>query len=405
MSNKNSIYLDYNATSPVLPEVMEAMLPYFSTQFGNSASAAHSHGWDADHAVESARAKVAEFIGATPQEITFTSGATESNNWCLRGLVDLWRNVKPQTLGEGPMSADGLTPLVPIHILSTPLEHGSVSAVLNYLKLYHSVEVDLLPIDRHGIVQSSAIASLLKPHTKLISASWVQNEIGSVQPMTEIVSAARERGILVLSDATQALGKIPLEVQRAAVDYLSFSAHKIGGPKGVGFLYVKKSSPKPVPLFFGGGHEKGLRSATVNVPGVVGLGRCAEWWMLNGAQERERLFELQKYFWSELSKAFPATGESGLQLNGSPLGSDRSPMNLNVTFRGYSVPATVPGISMSKGSACSSGKVTVSASLKALGLSELEMERTIRFSIGEGTSREDIDSAVSILAQSLRKIS
>lgn len=382
MSVKNVIYLDYNATSPVMPEVLEGMLPYFSTHFGNSISATHSHGWDADRAVENARKQVAELIGCDPHEIVFTSGATESNNWCLRGLVDRWRKAEPGC---------------PIHIIASPLEHGSVSQVLAYLRDFHGVTVDFLPVDRTGYIDTAKIPALLRPETKLLSVSWVQNEIGTVQPVDEIIKIAKEKGVLVLTDATQALGKIEVDLKKTAADYLSFSAHKIGGPKGVGFLFLRKTAPKPVPLFHGGGHERGLRSETVNVPGVVGLGLACDWWRVHGADERASLREKQSFLWEELRREFPS-----VHLNGAPLGPGRSPMNLNVTFAGGTVPPTFPGLCVSKGSACSSGSASMSASLVALGLSDGDIERTVRFSLGKSTTHDEIKGAIDILKRQIR---
>lgn len=373
----SSIYLDYNATAPVIPEVLRAMQPYFSEVFGNSVSAAHSHGWDASEAVENARKKVAEFLSCESSEIYFTSGATESNNWCLRGLVDRWRKEQPGS---------------PIHILASPLEHGSVTQVLKYLADYQQVEFDLLPVDSYGRVLVEEIPKLIRPSTKLICISWVQNEIGTVQPIAQIARLAETFQVGVLSDATQALGKVDIRMSELPVDYLSFSAHKLGGPKGVGFLFIRKSATKPVPLFYGGGHERGLRSATVNVPGVVGLGACAQWWLQNGRHEREKSQHLMNFFWEKLSSEFP-----GIHLNGSPLGPDRSPVNLNISFRGYRVPASIPGLSVSKSSACNSGVGTASYALKVIGVSDADADRTLRFSIGPGTSFDELVATLQIL--------
>lgn len=384
MAEKKSIYFDYNATSPVLPEVLQEMLPYFSERFGNSVSAAHSHGWDADAAVEKARKQVADFLHCHPHEIFFTSGATEANNWCLRGLVERWKKEDPSAL---------------IHIIASPLEHASVANVLTYLREHQGIEFDLIPVDAQGLVQVNALEKLVRPSTRLLCASWVQNEIGTIQPIQAIAEWAANKFIPVLSDATQALGKVPVDLGRTRVSYLSFSGHKLGGPKGSGFLFIAQGAERPNPLFIGGGHERGFRSSTVNVPAVVGLGAALNWWIQHGESERARIKGLQQRLWQGLQTRFP-----GIRLNGPPLGEGRSAANLNVTFLGCRVPQTLPGVSASRGSACSSSGVTLTQAMLVLGIPESEADKTLRFSLGHGSTEEDVDGALAALSGMIKPI-
>ncbi|MGZ3781698.1 MAG: cysteine desulfurase family protein, partial [Pseudobdellovibrionaceae bacterium] len=255
--NKN-IYLDYNATTPVDPQVFQAMEPYFKEYFGNPASAIHQWGWMAENAVSKARSQVASLIGAKTSEVIFTAGATESNNWCVFGLISKIREENPKE---------------PIHFITSCIEHSSVMKSMQEAQKM-GVEVDFLPVNKFGQVELDAVRKAIKPHTKLMSFIWVNNEIGTINPIPEIAKLAKEHQIYLHTDATQAAGKIPLNVTEMGIDLMSFSAHKIYGPKGVGALYIRSKDPKVQinPLIYGGGQEKGLRSGTLNVPAIVGFG-------------------------------------------------------------------------------------------------------------------------------------
>ncbi|MBO9666429.1 MAG: cysteine desulfurase, partial [Bdellovibrio sp.] len=256
------IYFDYNATTPVDPQVYSAMEPYFKEYFGNPASAAHHWGWAAENATQKARMQVASLIGAKASEITFTSGATESNNWVMFGLLSKLREENPTG---------------PIHFITSNVEHSSIMKGMDALKKLN-VEVDFLPVNNHGQVEVATVLKAIKPHTKLMSFIWVNNEIGTINPIPEIAKVCKENQIYLHTDATQAIGKIPVNVNEMGIDLMSFSGHKIYGPKGVGALYIRSQNPKVVlnPLIYGGGQEKGLRSGTLNVPAIVGLGVASE---------------------------------------------------------------------------------------------------------------------------------
>ncbi|HRO66054.1 MAG TPA: cysteine desulfurase family protein [Pseudobdellovibrionaceae bacterium] len=256
------IYLDYNATTPLDPRVFEAMKPYFTEHFGNPASGQHAWGWTAETALQRARAQTASFISAQPQEIYFTSGATEANNWALFGIFH-----QIQMSGNSE----------PFHLITTAVEHNSV---LNATKALGELgaEIDILPVDSNGQVAPEEIERAIRPHTKLVSAIWVNNEIGTINRMKEIGDICRRKNVYFHSDGTQAVGKIPVDLSKMPIDLLSFSGHKMYGPKGVGALFIRNKDPHVSikPFFFGGGHERGLRSGTPNVPGIVGLGAAAE---------------------------------------------------------------------------------------------------------------------------------
>lgn len=280
------IYLDYNATTPVDPQVFLAMEPYFKIHFGNPASAGHHWGWAAENAVNKARAQVASLIGAKPSEITFTGGATESNNWVIFGLISKIREENPYE---------------PIHIITSCVEHSSIMKALPVAQKM-GVEVDFLPVNRFGQIEIETLRAAIKPHTKLISLIWVNNEIGTINPLQEVAALAKENKIYLHTDATQAVGKIPVNVTETGIDLMSFSGHKIYGPKGIGAMYIRSKDPKVQinPLIYGGGQEKGLRSGTLNVPGIVGLGMAAEICQQNLPMESVRMTELRKLLWQKL---------------------------------------------------------------------------------------------------------
>lgn len=383
MSTPSTLYFDHNATTSVDPRVLEAMLPYFTEHFGNSMSVGHAYGWAAETAVEKARKEIAALLNCEPKEIVFTSGATESNNWAIEGLVESIR-------GEEGVGAK-------IHLLVSPVEHNSVLAAAKRAERYHGVELDWLPLNEYGQVDASKVAAMLKPHTRLVCAMWVQNEIGSINPIRELTEICRANRVYLLSDATQALGKVPVDLKATPVDLLSFSAHKIGGPKGIGFLYQRSKDPRVQlpPFINGGGHEQGHRSGTLNVPAIVGMGVACKIAREEGAFEQNRLRELSQLIFAKLKEAFPA-----LRLNGHP--TDRSPNNLHLTFRNCAVPSSIAGLAVSRGSACLSGKTSMSHVLAALRFSVEEASQSLRLSLGRTTTSEEALEAVRVLAHAIR---
>jgi len=371
MSVTLPIYLDYHATTPVDPSVLKAMLPYFCDRFGNAASRSHRFGWDADAAVERAREQAASLIRASGNEIVFTSGATESNNLAIKGVLHA--------------HADR-----PRHVITTAIEHKSVLDTCRSLAAA-GCRVTCLPVDTAGRVDPDDVRRAIAADTVLVSIMAANNEVGAIQPLAEIGAITRERGVLLHSDAAQAAGKIPLDVKTLGVDLLSFTAHKMYGPKGVGALYIRRRARVVLaPILEGGGQERGLRSGTLNVPGIVGLGRAAE---INAAElpaESARLGALRDRLYEALR-----TKVSGVGLNGSL--ERRLPHNLSVHFTGVageSILLAVDDIALSSGSACSSGTVEPSYVLKACGIEDDLALSSIRFGLGRFTTEEEIDYAV-----------
>jgi cysteine desulfurase len=370
------IYLDYHATTPVDPRALEAMLPYFTAQFGNAASRSHKFGWDADKAVERARQQIARLIGASAHEIVFTSGATESNNLALKGITASHR-------AKGD------------HIVTSGIEHKSVLDVCHQLER-DGWRITYVPVDREGRISPDAVASAITDKTVLVSIMAANNEIGTIQPLAGIGAVTRERGVLLHSDASQAVGKIPLDVQSMGIDLLSFTAHKMYGPKGVGALYVRRralSSPL-IPLFHGGGHERGIRSGTLNVPGIVGFGRAAEVDAEEMPTESVRLAALRDRLFERLAERLPGVGLNGPREN-------RLPHNLNVHFTGVegeSILMAIDDIALSSGSACSSGKIEPSYVLKATGVTDSLALASVRFGLGRSTTGAEIDYAADKVA-------
>jgi cysteine desulfurase len=378
------IYLDYNSTTPVDPQVFAAMEPYFKTHFGNPSSFGHQWGWAAQKAVEKSREQVSSLLSVKPLEITFTSGATESNNWVVFSLIEKFRTENPQEK---------------IHIITSQIEHSSVMNSLKEAQRRGGVDVTFIKPNQYGQVNVEDVKKAIRPETKLLSFIWVNNEIGSINPMKELVALAKEKQIYIHSDATQAVGKIPLNLQEIPVDLLSASSHKIYGPKGSGFLYVRKSHPKVIlpPFMFGGGQEQGHRSGTLNVPAIVGLGAAAELCQKLLPEEMARTTELRNYLWQGLQKNIPAA-----KLNGHL--TERSPMNLNLTVPGKNIEQLLPRLGrlgFSQGSACHTGSLEVSPLLLALGLTSEEAQGTLRLSLGRWTTREDLDVAIEVLSKAL----
>jgi cysteine desulfurase len=365
------IYLDYNATTPVDPRVLAVMLPYFTEIFGNAASNDHEFGLEAKRAVDKAREQVAGLINASPDEIIFTSGATESDNIALLGVAEKY-------VGKGD------------HIITCVTEH---KAVLDTCKRLEKLgkRVTYLPVDRYGLVDPDAVRRAITPQTILISIMAANNEIGTLAPLAEIGAIAREHGVLFHSDAAQAFGHIPLDVQAMHIDLLSISAHKVYGPKGIGALYRRRSNPRVLlePLFYGGGHEKGIRSGTLNTPGIVGLGEAA-------AIARQEMAAEDVCFraWTEemLARLQAALGD--VERNGHP--TQRLPHKLNVYIPGVESRALIvqlPDVAIATGSACTSASVAPSHVIAALGFGETRAHGSTRISVGRDTTDARIHQA------------
>lgn len=377
------IYLDYHATTPVDPRVVEEMLPYFTKIFGNAASRNHVFGWKAEEAVEHARERVAALIGAdSPKEIVFTSGATESNNLAIKGAAEFYR-------GKGN------------HIITTVIEHKAVLDTCKRLEK-QGYEVTYLPVDQQGRVSPEDVEKAITDRTILISVMFVNNEVGTVQPIAEIGKIAHKRGVLLHSDAVQGIGKVPLDVKTAQVDLLSVTAHKMYGPKGVGALYIRRSRPRVrlTAQMDGGGHEHGNRSGTLNVPGIVGLGKAAEIMKNEGVAEAARLVALRQRLWKRLSSSL-----EDIHLNGHP--EFRHPGNLNVTFayvEGESMMMAIKDVAVSSGSACTSASLEPSYVLRAMGVGEEMAHSSIRFGLGRFTTEEEVDYVADLVIEKVNKL-
>jgi cysteine desulfurase len=373
------IYMDHSATTPVAKEVLEAMLPYFSEKFGN-ASSLHSFGLEAKEALEAAREKVAKLIGARPEEVIFTSGGTESDNLSLKGIA--YRN---REKGK--------------HIITTAIEHPAVLEVCRRLET-EGFEVTYLPVTTEGLVDPAALKGAIRKDTILISVMHANNEIGTIQPLDEIGRLAAERDIYFHTDAVQTAGKIPISVDELGVDLLSISAHKLYGPKGVGALYIRKGT-RMENIVQGGGHERGLRSGTENISGIVGLGRAAELSQETMSQEAERLARLRDRLASLVLE-----NVKDAWINGST--AKRLPSNLNFGFKyveGESLLLFLDskGIAVSTGSACSSHKLEPSHVLRALGLSPEECHGSLRITMGRSNTEEDADYVAQSIAEAVER--
>jgi cysteine desulfurase len=382
MTVKLPIYMDNHATTPVDPRVLQAMLPYFAEKFGNAASRNHSFGWAAEEAVENARAQVASLIGATPKEIIFTSGATESDNLMLKGVSEAYRE-------KGN------------HIITQATEHKAVLDTCKRLEKY-GYEITYLPVARDGRVNPEDVRAAITPKTILIAIMYANNEIGAIQPIAEIGKIAKENGVVFAVDAAQAVGKIAVNVQGDNIDLLAISAHKLYGPKGVGALHVRRSNPRVqlAPLIDGGGHERGMRSGTLNVPGMVGLGKACEIAQREMAEERQRVSALRDHLQSALLAKL-----EGVHINGSR--EHRLPGNLNASFAdvdGESLLLGINDIAVSSGSACTSATLEPSYVLKAIGLGEELAHSSIRFGLGRFTTQEEVDYAGDKVAEVVTRL-
>ncbi len=371
------IYLDHNATTPVDPEVRDRMLPFLGEHFGNPSSKGHALGWAAGEAVAVAREELAELIGAQPENITFTSGATESLNTVIKGVADP---------GSGQRK----------HIVTTGAEHSAVVESCRALE-ERGVLVTFLPVSEDGLVSLREVEDAIQEETVLIALMRANNEIGCVQPIEKIAALARSRGIRFLTDTTQAVGKIPVSAE--GFDFLTCSAHKVYGPKGVGALYVRPGLRLP-PLLHGGSQEEGLRSGTLNVPGIVGLGAAASVARRRLAEDAERLSGLRDRLERDLLSEI-----DGLKVNAA--GVDRLPQTSSLTFPGIKAAnllAELRGLALSAGSACSSGTGKPSRVLKAIGLSDDEALATLRISLGRFTTTDEIETARSMILEAYSKV-
>ena len=379
---KLPIYLDNHATTPMDPEVLKTMVPYFTEVFGNAASRNHEYGWTAESAVERAREQIARLIGATEKEIIFTSGATESDNLALLGVAEMYKE-------KGN------------HIITTPIEHKAILDSAHHLES-KGYEVTYLPVDQYGRVSPEDVRKAITPKTILVSVMFANNEVGTINPMAAIGKVCKEKGVLFHSDAVQGVGRVPLDVNAMGIDLLSMTAHKMYGPKGVGALYVRRKNPRVrlTALIHGGGHERGMRSGTLNVPGIVGFGKAAEICLKTMADEAGRIARLRDRLWDGIR-----TELDEVYLNGHP--TERLPGNLNVSFayvEGESLMMGMKELAVSSGSACTSASLEPSYVLKSLGVGEDLAHTSIRFGLGRFTTEEEVDFALEKVVSTVRKL-
>lgn len=378
---RRPVYMDYQATTPVDPRVLETMLPYFTDCFGNAASIDHEYGAEAKHVVEKAREQIAQIINARTEEIIFTSGATEADNLAILGIAE-------QYVSKGK------------HIITCVTDHHAVLDPCHYLES-KGWQVTYMPVDQYGLVDPDAVLRAIKPETVLISIMTANNEIGTIAPIAEIGKIAKEHEVMFHTDATQATGHIPIDVEAMNIDLLSMSAHKFYGPKGIGAIYVRKRFPRVhlAPQMHGGGHERGMRSGTLNVPGIVGMGKAAEIAHQEMKAEGQRLRELRDHLWEGIQ----ATIE-GVQLNGHP--TQRLPHNLNFYIPGVESRSLIVqlkhDVALSTGSACTTAKVEPSHVILALGFDEERAHGSVRLGLGRNNTEEDAGFAIEKLATSVR---
>ncbi len=389
----SSVYLDYNATTPVDPQVLDAMLPYFSGDFAN-ASSIHTPGQRARAAVETAREQVAALIGARPQEIVFTSGGTESDNQAIFGIVEAL--VEQPILAVRSLSAQSTPP----HIITTTIEHEAVLNACQALEKQGG-SVTCLPVGREGLVDPEAVRSAIRPETVLITIMHANNELGTVQPLEEVGRIAKEHKIYFHTDAVQSAGKIPIDVNALNVDLLSLSGHKLYAPKGVGALYVR-SGTRLRQLLYGGHHQRGFRPGTENVSGIVGLGKASELARNSLAIDTTRVFSLRDKLERGLIERLPR-----VRVNGGR--APRTPNTTNIMFAGIEGEALVialdlKGLACSVGAACSSGAVEPSHVLTAIGLSQEEAKSSLRFSLGRHTTESEIAVALEVIPAAVAQL-
>jgi cysteine desulfurase len=382
MQMKTPIYMDYHATTPVDPRVLAAMLPYFSEKFGNAASRNHAFGWQAEEAVTKARKQIAGLIGADPKEIVFTSGATESDNLAVKGVAEMYAE-------RGN------------HIITAGTEHKAILDTCKKLEK-SGYRTTFLRVRPDGLIDLDDLRAAITEKTILISIMYANNEVGVIQPIAEIGKIAREKGVLFHTDATQAVGKVPVDVNRDSIDLMSISAHKMYGPKGVGALYVRRKNPRVqvTSQMDGGGHERGMRSGTLNVPGIVGLGEACAICQAEMAEETTRMAALR----DRLKERLVAELDE-VYINGSM--EHRLPNNLNVSFayvEGESLLMGINDVAVSSGSACTSATLEPSYVLKALGVGDELAHTSIRFGLGRFNTEEEVDYVAGRVIQVVRKL-
>jgi cysteine desulfurase len=379
---KLPIYMDYHATTPMDPRVFEAMKPYFLETYGNAASRNHSFGWEAEEAVEKSRKQIASLIGATNKEIVFTSGATESNNLALKGVAEMYAE-------KGN------------HIITAATEHKAILDTCKRLEK-HGVRVTYLPVQQNGLVDMAQLSAAITDKTVLISIMYANNEIGVIQPVAEIGKLAKSKGVLFHTDATQAVGKVPVNVIADNIDLMSLSGHKMYGPKGVGALYVRRKSPRVqiTAQMDGGGHERGMRSGTLNVPGIVGLGEACALCQAEMATESKRMAYLRDKLKDKLQAELDET-----YINGTM--EHHLPNNLNISFayvEGESLLMGINDVAVSSGSACTSATLEPSYVLKALGAGDDLAHSSIRFGLGRFNTEEEVDYVAAKVIDVVKKL-
>jgi len=382
MKDLPPVYLDYNATTPCDPLVLESMLPVFNVNFGNAASRQHQFGWKAAELVDQAREQVAKLIGSIPEEICFTSGATESVNLALKGVFE-----KYQTKGK--------------HIITCATEHKAVLDSCRHLEK-QGAEITILPVDQYGAISLEDLRDAIRPDTILLALMYANNETGVLHPVREIANIAREHKVIFFSDGTQALGKVPVNVMADGIDLMAFSAHKMYGPKGVGGLYVRRKGPRVqlTAQMDGGGHERGWRSGTLNVPGIVGLGMACEIALERMAKETYRLEHLRDELEEKLLKLGDVVVNGNLEA--------RLPHTSNLSFLGVKAQELMTAcqreLAVSAGSACTAANPEPSYVLKAMGLKGERLDGALRFSLGRFSSEEEVARAVALLGKQVKKL-
>jgi cysteine desulfurase len=380
---KLPIYMDNHATTPLDKRVLEAMLPYFSEKFGNAASRNHSFGWEAEEAVDKARGQIARLIHAQSREIIFSSGATEADNLAIKGVIEFYKE-------KGN------------HIITCVTEHKAILDSCRALERSGKATITYLPVDKYGMVDPEAVRKAITDKTVLITLMYANNEVGTIHPIAEIGKIAKEKGIVFHSDATQAVGKIPVDVEKDGIDLMSMSGHKIYGPKGIGAIYVRSKGPRVrlTPQIDGGGHERGIRSGTLNVTGIIGLGQACEIAGAEMLEENRRLRELRDKLEAGI---FERLDE--VYLNGHP--TERLPGNLNVSFayvEGESLLMGISDIAVSSGSACTSATLEPSYVIRALGTDEELAHSSIRFGLGRFNTEEEVDYVTDRVSKEVKRL-
>jgi cysteine desulfurase len=379
---KLPIYMDNNSTTRVDPRVVEAMLPFFTEEFGNAASRSHPYGWKAEAAVDEAREQIAALIGATEKEIIFTSGATESNNLALKGVAAMYKK-------KGN------------HIVTVPTEHKCVLDTCKRLER-EGCQVTYLDVDKYGRVTAEQVRNAITDKTIVVSVMFANNEIGTIQPIAEIGKVCKEKGVLFHTDAVQAVGKVPVDVEAMGIDLLSLTAHKLYGPKGIGALYVRKKNPRVrlEPIIDGGGHERGMRSGTLPVPLIVGFGEACAITKKEMLEESKRTFALRERLRKGIMDQLPET-----YLNGHP--TERLPGNANISFayvEGEGMMMGIKDVAVSSGSACTSASLEPSYVLRSLGVGDELAHSSIRFGIGRFNTQEEVDFVVDLVVREVKRL-